>query len=777
MTTLRQDAQWLGEFLSALWPGASELIGAEFTHAAVTEFNHAEDGAEDGRDEVVSRPPGPLRVPSVTDPLDRLKTQLKEAVLSSIEMDQSATTMDLTSEPSARPGAEVVEAHFPSAGSDRYTFTTHIRALGPVLGKVVRFRVTVGLRLTVRFSAAGEPEVVVHEPTVDTNRRGEFVNDKLRAWKDDIKAQLNDSDLTEELGFLGQARYDAEAARTASPELVVPDRKLLTDGVNVVLVADGFQDSELDTFHDYVDAARRRLYEPNDDHVHEPFHSFTSGLHLWTLVPERPDDTDHSDAASKARDDVVVGVHHDGDSHRTTLGNLARLAAIGRSAQRSISGPVILVFVANHAGDPFADARKDGARARAMAMGNVVMHPTSTSADHWAETLLHELGHTTLGYLADEYVEDNRADEEYRGQTRAAANLMGPDRGQDKWQRWRTGTDVLPAWNAFPVEETEGAGYFGSKIWRPAARCAMQTHQDDQKPEFAQFCPVCREALTSGVREAMGLDEFLVEVSDATDTDRVVRLRAQHRTDTSLSDHVFVAPKGSSTVTVTLAAGTLPEPWQVEAHLDGTGELTSSTDHRGRREGSPVPLRSWTFEGSDGDTLTLTVRSECPFMPFSEDLPTYTLALRCAPDPDAVDPPEKPSSVTGTQTPNNKPGTPQQVTLSAATSDPNGQDVRLEFQIVPDTKSFVHADTQRTDWLSPSSGHARVDGQVTFRKIDRRYTFRARAVNESGRASPWSSTSSITVVMPDPGGGEHGPGKGGNGGRRPPDDNNPTQPL
>lgn len=800
MTRQREDVQYLDGFVKSLWPPAADIVGAEVTQSAIEAFNGQDaswgaggdpkpppgDGPPSGpvlnvHDDPATHPDEPAAVGSgtVLDPEDLpttaedrpalaalarlfsgLATRIGQAVANTARVVESETEMDLQLAPAVAPvGADRIAVHFPSRrspGSSHHVFRTRVGLLGRVIGSrpLLQFLVEVRLGLSITFSADDEPVPDPGDPDVRTNRRGRVVA-ALHDWRDEVAEELEDGDLARELEFLSTARYDPDAAgpaRTARPRLVHPDRQLLDDGVNLVLVPDGFAPDELDRFDALVEAARRRLFEPTDDHDNEPFHSFRTALHLWTLVPDQTTNGDH----------VVTAYEDPGQSRRVALGNLARLAAIGRAAERETSGLTILVFAANHRADRFG-----GGNARAMAMGKVALVPTRgddpDAPRRWANVLLHELGHTPLGNLADEYVDDGRELVRYRGQARQAPNLEA-DASLRAWRPWIDHPDRLPDWDDHPVTGVEGGGFFGRGIWRPARDCLMRSSSST-----TPFCAVCREALTRGFEDVLPAGRFLLEVVDASPEPRLLQLQPDDRA-TTMTGHVRVPANGSVDVRVSLVAGTLPEPWDVEVDVTGTGGLR--TDHRGAPD-RPVPQR-WSFPASVGDRLTLAIRSGCPFTPF-DDRPTYTIALPCVPDPDDVQPPSTPDRLVA-QHAGRATGALQRAELSARTQDPNGLDVQLEFEVVRAGKRFRGQVTERTGWLPVADGNGRITGKVSHATVDGRHQVRARARNQSGRTSRWSDPVTFELALPRPGDGNGGrpgraPGDGGGlpgGGDRPP---------
>jgi hypothetical protein len=833
MTRRSQDVQYLDGFVKALWPAAVDLFGAEFTHAAVEGFNGGDEPPEEPEQpaDPIPAPPSPSPMPDPPSPepvppvdptppdgpgdpgpvlhgsptgatvhpqprhssgvpdfdldagkkaLTALKRlfrdmgQMLAEVVVRPRMVETSTRMDLDLQPAVSvTGTEQITVHFPARRgfppAGHHTFRTRIRLFGSVVGGITgsRFRVELRIPLAITFSRDVEPDIDDRRITVHTNRRGKVLN-KLHAWRDEVERELGDADLRTELGFLTSARYDPDAVGVVPPpEPVLDDRPALDDAVNVVFVPDGFDPGELHRFEDLVATTVERLYGHVDDHVNEPFRSFKTALNLWTLIPEQTKDGDH-----------VVASHQPDPKRapKVALGNLARLAAVGRAAEGALTGPTILVFAANH------EAARFGSRTpRAMAMGKVILHPTRGDSpedvSRWADTLLHELGHTPLGDLADEYVERGREHVRYRGQDRQVANVeaswlvrnwhrgIRPGRLAHarrevvfaRWRQWMENPDQLPPWDRHPITGVEGGGLFGRWSWRPAEDCAMNSTSELSAP----FCAVCREALARGFRELLPRGRFLFEVTDASGQARLLQLEPEGSAPT-MTGHLRVATAGTGVVRVALVAGTLPEPWEVDTSFHGDGELEHRRDSR-PRTGGPDTRYAWSFPASVGDRLTIRIGSGTPFTPWDET-PELTVELRCEADPAEVRPPAAPDGLAARQVGKSPGGTPQQAMLSATTEDPNGQDVRVEFEVVRSGHDFRGSVSERTGWLSPPEGGGRVTGEVSHRALDGRYQFRARARNRSGRSSRWSESTAFELAFPRPGNGHAGGDGSGTGG-------------
>ncbi|QBI20107.1 hypothetical protein ER308_11385 [Egibacter rhizosphaerae] len=691
--TRADDVKYLDRFVKDLWPLATDVIGADVTHEAVA----------DSSDEL----PGPFR------------------------LSRSRTRLDLSAPPAFRPdGSAGVKLHIPDSGVN--TLETRIAYLRP------RPRITVELGLELAISPDAEPKLDV-DMNVDTNRRGSFW-DALLNWMDEVREGFEEGDLRDELVFFSSARYDRDAVPDIpEAELVFPDRELLEDGINLVFVPDGFSSDDLEQFDELVEQCRDRLLAAADDHANEPFHSFKTALHFWTIKPEQTPDGDH-----------VVGSYTRGGSERVALANLARLAAIGRVAEQAWPGPTILTFVANADADHFPNGPP-----RAMALGNLILQPVRAD---YADVFLHELGHTPLGRLGDEYVESGRGDVEYQGQPRAVPNLTS-DSDLDKWERWQGASGKLPEWDTRPIEGFEGGGYFGEGVWRPAEDCVMES-----SPVTAPFCAVCREALTNGIRDALPQGQLLFAVERDSGESGHAHLDADEASEAG--EDIVVPAGGPSEVRLSLIAATLPEPWEVSAELDGNGELRTRRDHRGAL-GRPNPWTTLELSAHPGDRLEVSIASACPFTPWDE-LPSHTVEFIFVPDPDSVEPPTTPTDVEATQSSIGPPGTSQGASLTATAEDPNGQDLKLQFEVVRAQDSFTGGVTEETDWLDGPKATASTGYRTPLEGV---FQARARARNRSGRTSGWSEGVRFTLEAQRPGGG----GPGGGGGVRPPGGGRPPQ--
>jgi hypothetical protein len=702
MSNLQNDVHYLNRFLRQLWPAASRILEAEVTHQAFAEVE------------------------------ERM-----------VRMSRSHTHLDLTAQPAFfRHGSDSLKLRFPASATN--TFTTRIYLVPGVTRPRISATIDLAIKLTISPDAAPNVETDV---SVSGNVTGNLV-DHFRNWKEEMRKGLEGEDLAKEIGYFSGARYNRAAVPDIpNPVIVYPKRERLENGTNIVLVPDGFDSQDLSRFDQIVDRLVTVISSDEDHPTNEPFYSFKTALHIWTIKPPQSTDGDH-----------VVGGYTDARGQRRVApANLARLAAIGRAAEATGDGQTVIVYIANRDASHFG-----GQRFNAMALGNVILQPVQDSVERDVWLVLHELGHSGLGLLGDEYVLDARAEENYLGLDLAAPNLT-IDPEADKWQAWIDHAGQLPPWDDFPVTAVEGGGYFGRGIWRPAEKCAMR-HSTAGLP----FCAICREALTRGIQATMKGEQFLFRVTGQAQETTYVDVEPETNSQ-RMNAQIIVPATEPIDFTVEPVAGTLPEPWQVEGQLFGNGQLRIRRDQRPAL-GMPTPRTIFSFTARAGDRLRLSLRSRCPFTPW-DDLPRYTVDFHCVPDPDTIRPPAKPDNTSGRQTSRNPAGTLQPVRLSAVSQDPNGQDIRIEFDVTRADQSFQGRVAARSGWLSQPAKDPRVTATVNDSvSMEGAYKVRARAVNRSGRRSSWSSEDRFTVRPRQPVNGGHGNDHGkGNKGNHPPE--------
>ncbi|HVG98009.1 MAG TPA: beta/gamma crystallin-related protein [Chloroflexota bacterium] len=300
----------------------------------------------------------------------------------------SETSLDMAALPRFTLASGQLKLRFPGTGS--YRFKTHV--VRPLPGPIPDVGTTVTAKLSAEMTIDNVEEPVVNVGVgLDSGPVGD-VADWFTSWEDELKGRVRQG-FGARLGFFSTARYDTSVAVTVSaPELVYGDTGLDSrKSIDIVLVSDGFTTANMGQFRTVVEAFTTQLTTASASRGNEPYYSFRSVIRIWKMeVPSAvPGHLSHR---------IVTGYFDaPSGSRKTALANLARLARIGLKAEAV--DPDVVVFM--------SDRATFGGDARAMAMGSVVMLPVSgASADGDASVLLHEIGHSTLGNLADEYIED-----------------------------------------------------------------------------------------------------------------------------------------------------------------------------------------------------------------------------------------------------------------------------------------------------------------------------------------------------------------------------------
>jgi IgA Peptidase M64/Beta/Gamma crystallin len=280
-----------------------------------------------------------------------------------------------------------LKLRFPGTGA--YSFRTR------VLKRISNFPdlpTTVSARLTADMTIDNVDEPIVNVGvSLDSGPLGD-VADWVTGWEDQVRSDIKKG-FGDHLGFFNNARYDTSVSVNMSgPELVYGNAELSPQkAIDIVMVADGFTATNIGDFRDVVDAFITQITTSEPTNGNEPFFSFRSVLRIWKIEVLTTVPTHLSHRVVTGYFDTPTG------SYKTALANLARLDKIGTRAE-TVDADVV-VFMSDR--DTF------GGDARAMAMGSVVMLPVSgNSAEGDAAVLQHELGHTVLGNLADEYIED-----------------------------------------------------------------------------------------------------------------------------------------------------------------------------------------------------------------------------------------------------------------------------------------------------------------------------------------------------------------------------------
>jgi hypothetical protein len=244
------------------------------------------------------------------------------------------------------------------------------------------------------------------------------------------------------------------------------------------------------------------------------------------------------------------------------------------------------------------------------------MQPLQDTPEEDAYLLLHEMGHTGLAYLGDEYVLRSRSEEEYLGRPLGQPNLTNDPRLR-KWERWLDNSQ-LPSWDEQPIVGAEGAGYFGYGIWRPAEKCAMR-HSKEGVP----YCAVCREAMTNGIRKALVDDQFLIRLDYPSGEQAFLKVTASG--SGPATEQITLPDEQEVQFSVALIASTLPEPWVITTHFSGEGHVQEHLEDR-PESGSPEPGSRFTLAASAGDSLRIQIRSQSPFTPW-DPIPAREIQL------------------------------------------------------------------------------------------------------------------------------------------------------
>jgi hypothetical protein len=250
--------------------------------------------------------------------------------------------------------------------------------------------VTANLTADMTIDNVDEPIVNVGI-SLDSGPLGDIA-DWFSGWEDQVKSEIK-KNFGNHLGFFSKVRYDTSVSVSMTgPELVYGAPELSPQkAIDIVLVSDGFTSSNMAAFRAVVDAFKTQISTSEPNNGNEPFFSFRSAIRIWKLEVLSTVPKHLSHRVVTGYDDVPTG------SRKTALANLARLDKIGTRAETV--GADVVVFMSDR--DTF------GGDARAMAMASVVMLPVSkATAAGDAAVLQHELGHTVLGNLADEYIED-----------------------------------------------------------------------------------------------------------------------------------------------------------------------------------------------------------------------------------------------------------------------------------------------------------------------------------------------------------------------------------
>ena len=232
-----------------------------------------------------------------------------------------------------------------------------------------------------------------------------------------------------------------------------------SDCIDIVIVPEGYTDSELDAFLDDARAAWQSFLN------HEPFNSMKDRFNvIAVMIPS--EDSGVSVPRNGDWKDTALGSHFDtfySDRYLTTL-HISRLHDL--LAGLPYEHIIILANSQTYGG------------------GGIYNSYELTAAHHsaFAPVVVHEFGHSFAG-LADEYYYDDQFTEYYYpGIEPWEQNITTMADFSSKWQ------DMigLPDVGLF-----EGAGYQSKGVWRPSQNCRMNTNT------HPAFCPVCQRTIAA----------------------------------------------------------------------------------------------------------------------------------------------------------------------------------------------------------------------------------------------------------------------------------------
>ncbi len=253
--------------------------------------------------------------------------------------------------------------------------------------------------------------------------------------------------------------------------------------LDIVIMGDGYTESEQDEYNEYVDKIVDDLLSM------EPFHSIDCSFNIWKINLTTPEG-----------DESVLGVQQGGadDPERFIEGNAEScLAACERAG---VPGYDVIIVLVNS--DTYA-AWTD--------LTNNITYVTDRYP--WGRIVAHELGHS-IGGLGDEYscrICDPNVTEtlEYpvadRGEP-AEPNLTATlNKTEIPWGSDISAT-VLPSVAAAgldtcnartPVGAYQGGGYYAEGIYRPEEFCLM----DQWMCQSEDYCAVCLKTLSTRLQE------------------------------------------------------------------------------------------------------------------------------------------------------------------------------------------------------------------------------------------------------------------------------------
>jgi len=318
----------------------------------------------------------------------------------------------------------------------------------------------------------------------------------------------------------------------------------------------------------------------------DPYAAFHTNFRFWMLWSPIGD-------PQTASQRIIVQAPAAGGGNGAVPSNLALLARAGLRAQSA--GSKIVVFVGKGNTGPLS------AGVRANAYSYLVFFPSDNSP----AALNHELGHTLLGELADEYGNHDHP-AVYYGLEPTYRNVST---NTFKWHWWHVNNR---AWShGTPFFPVQGAFYANNAIYRPSNSCLMHGPDHGEGYEHLQFCEICRAAVTRGIRRAIGGNGALVEFEYLSPF-RVAAQRVNIQSQGASAVHHMEAydgtwNQGRTAIQLRLLADTLPKPWTVRWQLqDNRGGIVDSLQQTYHPTTSPDPV---TFYPHLGYRLVLEISS------------------------------------------------------------------------------------------------------------------------------------------------------------------------
>lgn len=457
---------------------------------------------------------------------------------------------------------------------------------------------------------------------VDANVRPNDATRQLHVegW-DLVLSEFDAARVDGHLTFLDTMRWDVETSSfDAQPEIVRDAPLWEADStVDILLVADGFDAASLASFRSFAQRFADTLDTGGDGIA--PFSSYAHAIRVGVLPIVVGD-------ATPGSTERFITVYDDPGEGSVKAG-FANLARLGELFSRGTTDDFdVVVFVSNTVAE--AEAKGLVGSARAFAVGNLVMFPFNpyvwqTSPPHLDEgyydgrvdTLFHELGHTILGGLADEY--DGRGGETttcYLGDRPPFPNV--DSRSAPRAVRWK---DLLGEPSASgTVGVYQGAYSFDQCIYRPTPSCKMR---DSAADPIEPFCVVCQRALTQGLLSVVDHQHAQIAVE---------YLGPNRRGEASLHVHegsafgnIWAVNGAPENVRLSLTYSPLPRPWHVEwERRTSNGVLAWSRDGESVEAdvlpGDKITLRISTTLPSAGGELPVV---EHELHVHGEDLPVH----------------------------------------------------------------------------------------------------------------------------------------------------------